>query len=175
MEYTAENPTHWYLSRLRESANKTFTIGNMYLFKYDPKWKHKLPYYDTLPLVIVLSVTKKGFLGLNLHYLDPKLRLLFFNELLKFAPSQEPNTIIRDLAISYIKVKNTTNLYKPCIKQYLFNHVGSKFIAIEEDKWFSIPYVPENLFNSIVILPIEQFVKQSKEHVWHDSIRIISR
>ena len=61
------------------------------------------------------------------------------------------------------------------IKQYLFNHVGSKFIAIEEDKWFSIPYVPENLFNSIVILPIEQFVKQSKEHVWHDSIRIISR
>ena len=43
---------------------RTLEMGNMYMFRYDPKHKKTLPYYDTYPLIIPLERYKDGFLGL---------------------------------------------------------------------------------------------------------------
>ena len=50
-------------------------IGRMYFYHYDPKYKDVLPVYDKFPLVIPMEMYSDGFLGLNLHYLDPYSRL----------------------------------------------------------------------------------------------------
>ena len=55
--------------------------GRMYHFRYDPKWKVKLPYWDTFPLVIPIDSYSDGFDGLNLHYLPVKLRAKLFDAL----------------------------------------------------------------------------------------------
>jgi hypothetical protein len=63
-------------------------IGSMQMFMYDPKHKDKLPYYDAFPLVIVIGPAEGGFLGLNLHYLPPALRLNFFANLMDIQGSK---------------------------------------------------------------------------------------
>ena len=50
-------------------------VGRMYFYHYDPKYKDTLPVWDKFPLVIPMEMYDDGFLGLNIHYLDPYSRL----------------------------------------------------------------------------------------------------
>ena len=61
------------------------TPGKMYFFYYNPKFKETLPYYDQFPLVLPFAKTPGGFMGLNLHYLDYKMRMTLFQNLLETA------------------------------------------------------------------------------------------
>ena len=63
-------------------------MGKMYLFNYDPKHKQTLPYYDTYPLTIPIERYNDGFLGLNLHYLPPKIRLTLLERLLELTTTK---------------------------------------------------------------------------------------
>ena len=38
--------------RLKTNLKGKLMVGNMYMFRYDPKLKESLPYYDKFPLVI---------------------------------------------------------------------------------------------------------------------------
>ena len=58
-----------------------FQVGGMYYFYYDPKTKDDLPYYDRFPLVIPIENYKDGFLGLNLHYIHPRQRIILLDKL----------------------------------------------------------------------------------------------
>ena len=51
------------------------SAGRMSMFFYDPKFKQRLPYYDTFPLLLPLEPMKGGFIGLNFHYLPYVARL----------------------------------------------------------------------------------------------------
>ena len=57
------------------------TYGSMFNFSYDPKLKKQLPYYDRFPLCIPVKKAPGGFHGLNLHYLDPRIRAQFLDAL----------------------------------------------------------------------------------------------
>jgi hypothetical protein len=71
----------------KEKSRQTvqFKLGRLYCFFYDPKTKADLPYYDRFPMVLVLERYQDGFLGLNLHYLPYKYRVVFLSKLLKYA------------------------------------------------------------------------------------------
>ena len=56
-------------------------IGKMYFYFYDPKTKDTMPYYDLIPLVIPIERYNDGFLGLSLHYIHPKHRMILFDKL----------------------------------------------------------------------------------------------
>src|SRR5260221_9531809 len=48
-------------------------LGSLYLMEYTAKtYPERLTYYDHYPLILVLSLTPNGFLGLNFHYLPHK-------------------------------------------------------------------------------------------------------
>ena len=81
-----ERSHQWYVSAIRKYARTINTfqeakesdlgkvarrleVGKMYMFTYDPKWKADLPYYDTVPLVVIAEPTAQGFSGINFHYL----------------------------------------------------------------------------------------------------------
>ena len=64
------------LSR-QESIVATTILGKMYFYSYNPKWKDKLPWYDTFPLVFPIERYSDGFLGLNFHYGHPFVAVIF--------------------------------------------------------------------------------------------------
>ena len=87
LKSTGEEPFQWYRNRIRELGTPTqselirdgkiagrFHIGRLNMFVYDPKYKNKLPYYDTFPLVLPIERYDNGFLGINFHYLPYALR-----------------------------------------------------------------------------------------------------
>lgn len=44
---------------------KAPSVGRMYHFRYDPKGKETLPYYDTFPLIFMVGPAAGGFYGIR--------------------------------------------------------------------------------------------------------------
>jgi hypothetical protein len=145
-------------------------IGQMYLFAYDPKTKDKLPYYDRYPLVIPFdskrlggrasgSSSSQGFMGLNMHYLPLRLRARLMDALYTVI-SDENYDERTHLQISYDLLSSVTRyrFYKPCIKQYLFSNVRTKFFRIDPKSW-----------DIALFMPLERFSGASTSAVHRDS------
>jgi len=146
------------LSDRQRLKGKTI-IGKMYFYFYNPKTADKLPYFDTFPLVIPIEMYPDGFLGLNLHYLHPKYRLILLDKLSSTLSNTRYDEKTKFM-INYDSLKAMSNAFeaKPCIKRYLFSHIESRFLEIDANEW-----------DIAALLPVEQFVKKSQVHVWADS------
>jgi len=149
----------------RPSDRQKFLMGGLYFFVYDPKTKNDLPYYDRFPLVIPLKRTPDGFIGLNLHYLPLRYRLIFLRKLLPYAIYNDEDEIKR-LRVTYPMLDASSKFkeFKPCIKQYLYPHIKSRILAVEHNEW-----------DIAVFLPIQQFKKAQPREVWKDSIEEIRK
>ncbi len=136
-----------------------YSIGRMYMFYYDPKTKDDLPYWDQFPLIFPIQMYKDGFLGINLHYIQPLLRAKVMDSLYDLISNTKMDNTTR-LKLSYRILSGLSRypLVKPCIKRYLFNHVRSRYFYIEPNNW-----------DLALMLPTEQFQKASKQKVFKDS------
>ena len=152
-------PTARALMADRDRLRTNSIIGKMYFYFYDPKTKESLPYYDRFPLVIPIENYKDGFLGMNLHYIHPKQRIILLDKLSDTASNKnyDKNTKLR---ISYQFLSSASRAFEatPCIKRYLYGHVQSRFLEISAEEW-----------DIAVMLPVESFVKASASKVWSDS------
>jgi hypothetical protein len=153
------NPSRSAMMRDREKLRNRTMIGRMYFYFYDPKHKATLPYYDRFPLVLPVERYADGFLGLNLHYIHPKQRIILLDKLSDFATNSKYDETTR-LRLSYAVLSSATKAFEatPCIKRYLFTHVESRFLEITADKW-----------DIAALLPFEYFVGASKSKVFRDS------
>jgi hypothetical protein len=140
-------------------------IGGMFFYFYDPKWKLVLPYYDRFPLVIPIAIYDDGWLGLNLHYLAPRLRLVLLDKLARYVNNKQLDETTR-FRLTYDIIKGVSSLKeaKPCIKRYLGNHIRSDFLRIDAHEWWIA-----------AMLPTEFFEKKTKEQVWTESVRIANK
>lgn len=138
----------------------TESIGKMYTFVYDPKWKEKLPYYDTFPLIFPIEYKNDRMLGLNLHYLSPYLRARLMDALYSTLNNEKYNKTTK-LQINYQILKGAAQFkyFKPCLKCYLFDHVRSPFMYIGPNQW-----------DYVMMLPLQRFQKASAERVWSESM-----
>ena len=138
--------------------------GSMYFFRYDPKHKATLPYYDTFPCIFPINKVKGGILGLNMHYLPPQLRAQLMDALYSLSSDDRYNEDTR-LQLSYevLAKAGQFKAFKPCIKRYLAKHVQSRFIKIEASEW-----------DIALFLPVSQFQKKGARTVWADSRKIIA-
>ena len=152
-------PTSSALMRDRERLKGTSMIGKMYFYFYDPKTKDSMPYYDRFPLVIPIEKYNDGFLGLNLHYIHPKHRMILLDKL--------SDTISNDtydektkLKINYRYLAAASRIFEanPCIKRYLFTQIESRFLEITADEW-----------DIAAMLPVESFVGATTSKVYADS------
>ena len=134
-------------------------VGKMYFFYYSPKLKDSLPYYDRFPLVIPIEQYSNGFLGLNLHYIHPKQRIILLDKLSEVISDKnyDENTKLR---INYSFLKSSSKFYEkgPCMKQYLFQFVKSRFLEIKSNEWDIASF-----------LPAEDFQKATTSKVWSES------
>ena len=81
-------PTPATLMRDRQRLRDNTFIGKMYFYFYDPKTKDSMPYYDRFPLVIPIERYSDGFLGLNLHYIHPRQRIILLDKLSETATNK---------------------------------------------------------------------------------------
>ena len=137
--------------------------GRMFMFRYSPKTKSTLPYWDAFPLIISLDYQPKHILGLNLHYLPPRYRNVFFAQLLSKVNDRSMSEDARILA-TYAMLKQSMRFryFQPCIKKYIINRVRSKVVVVPPEHW-----------NIAINLPTEAFIKENRQGVWRDSINKI--
>ena len=152
-------PSKTALMKDRERLRDSSIVGKMYFYYYDPKTKDKMEYYDRFPLVIPIETYPDGFLGLNLHYIHPKQRMILLDKLSDTASNKKLDANTR-LRISYDYLKRASKAFEatPCIKRYLFGHVESRFLEIGADEW-----------DIAVLLPVESFVGAGTGKVYADS------
>lgn len=118
-------------------------VGRMYFFHYDPKYKDTLPVYDIFPLVLPMELSGNGFLGLNLHYLDPYSRLYLLDMLHDYITNTKYDDSTRfKLAYKTLASAKRFKFIEPCIKKYLFEHIMSSMIYIEPDSWETAIFLP---------------------------------
>jgi len=144
-------------------------IGRMYTFKYDPKWKDKLPYYDIFPVIFLADIAKQpkgSFYGLNIHYLSPFTRAVFVQRLIDNYITDDLSSLkaTTRLKISYGVLKSAAKVraFRPTFKQYLPSHMRTKLVEIPPDQW-----------ETAVYLPVQSFKKDTKTAVWTDSEEMI--
>lgn len=129
----------------KKSKIRTIEPGVMVAYFYDPKHKQTLPYYDRFPLILCIGMYNDGFLGINFHYLPPLLRAKLMD------------AIDKKSSINWAAVSNIREI-KPTVKRYLWKHITSKVVIIQEDEK-----------NVALFLPTERFKKLDKLAVWSKS------
>jgi hypothetical protein len=136
------------ISKGDDRLTSTLTIGKMYLFHYDPKYKATLPLYDRFPLIFPFERVENGFLGINFHYLPPGQRAVLLDNLMSLA-SDKTFTDQMKINLNYRLLLRVSRLgaAKNCIKKYLNSHVRSRFFYIKPDEW-----------QKALMLPLDQFV-----------------
>jgi len=159
-KFSSETPEK-ILSRTEQLESKS-VLGKMYFYSYNPKWKDKLPWYDTFPLVFPIERYPDGFLGLNFHYLNPKDRAVLMDQLKTFANNKKYDETTK-LQLTYDMLKGFTKIKraKPTIHRYLNSKVNSKFVLVNADEW-----------EVALFLPVERFKKATKKQVWAHSGRM---
>jgi hypothetical protein len=152
-------PTSSGLMRDKDRLKNTSMIGRMYFYFYDPKTKDTMPYYDRFPLVIPIERYNDGFLGLNLHYIHPKYRMILLDKL-SDTMSNDTYDEKTKLKINYRYLAAASRIFEanPCIKRYLFTQIESRFLEITADEW-----------DIAAMLPVESFVGATTSKVYADS------
>lgn len=117
----------------------------MSLFYYHPKHEARLPHWDAFPLVIPFRMNDDGFHGVNFHYLNPYDRMAFLKTIIAIQNSGG--------GMSWEVLKAHAGTFaEHCVKRYLYSHVKNQyFLKIDSQDW-----------KTAIMLPVEQFVKQSK-------------
>ena len=140
-------------------------FGYMYAFKYDPKTKNDLPYYDTFPLIFPVRMDSDGFLGINFHYLPPVLRAKLMDALYSTLTNKKYDDTTK-LKISYSILQSASKyrFFKPMLKKYLRSHVRSQFLEVQVNEW-----------DIAIFLPTESFRKADTGRVWEESRKKIGR
>tara|TARA_B110000444_G_scaffold60462_1_gene56365 strand:- start:1750 stop:2370 length:621 start_codon:yes stop_codon:yes gene_type:complete len=154
---------------------KRYLEGRMYLFFYDAKTKRKLPYWDRFPLVFILELKQDGFIGLNLHYLPPAIRVRFLYELYKYEILETDDALDGEgdhAKMMRTKIMMTKELlegipklryYKACYKRYLTKQVYGRPLEVTPNHW-----------DAMAMLPVAQWQKQNSKIVYKESMEKVN-
>lgn len=156
------------LTLIHNNSSRTASlgsIGQMFLFSYDPKYKEELPYYDKFPLVFPIQGMNNGVLGINMHYLPLPYRAKLMDALYDTVTNDKLDGSTR-LNISYEILNKASKFryFKPCVKHYLNNHINSRVIYIDPREW-----------DVALFLPLQRFQKASTGSVYRDSRNKIAK
>ena len=136
-----------------DRLTKALSVGKMFLFHYDPKYKETLPLYDRFPLIFPFQNVEGGFMGINFHYLPYGQRAALLDNLMVLSNNKTFTDKMR-LNMNYrlLSAAARTVSFKECVKKYLNSHVRSRFFYIKPDEW-----------SKALMLPLDDFVYKKKK------------
>lgn len=132
-------------------------VGGMFIYEYDPKTKEQLEWWDELPLVIPFALHSDGFTGLNLHYIPPMLRAKLLDKLVEFKKRANTPRAYMQISYEFLQGAVKSELFAPCIKRYLVNHIRSPLIRVSDEYW-----------EKVAKLPLQQFRYANAQTVWNN-------
>ena len=155
------------------SAGRTRRLlpGRFYMFKYLPKMRNQLPYYDMFPVGLVMGVNRdKGYFSmLNFHYMPPLYRAELMDAIYPFTIF--PNVQAKDIGTSirarvnvqrmnykFMKKRMNMRSFLPMWHRYDFKRVVGSFL-----------YVPPLGWDTITMLPLATPRKSGINRIWMDS------
>jgi len=118
-------------------------VGRMFMFRYDPLTKERLPQWDEFPLVIPTTVTGDGFTGINLHFLNSSQRLTILDGLSIFLNNDKYDGSTRFM-LSYDLLSSMSQFsgIRDCMRRYLYQQMVSPMIYIEPNQWETAIFLP---------------------------------
>ncbi len=129
------------------------TIGKMYMYVYDAKYKDTLPMWDEFPLMMPINITATHILGINFHYIPPIARAKYLARLLILEGKHniDDNTRLR---LRYELIKSLPYT-KDMIKKYINWRIKSQFYEVHPEEW-----------KYIIFLPLAKWHGDERPH-WH--------
>lgn len=153
------------LKQTKEKQATRFLIGSLYIFKYDPKHKDTLPFYDTWPCSLIFSLEDTLVRGINFHYLPYVIRGRLFDKLWQIAMVYRNNQQ-QCKRVTWRLLGNVAKFpeVRPAVKSYLYSHIQSRLIKVDIDDW-----------KTAILLPVESFAKKSLAYVTRNSAQQIRK
>ncbi len=133
-------------------------VGKMYMFAYDPMTKETLPYWDSLPLVVICDPLPTGFSGINLHYLSPLLRANLLDRLMPSIDKVDSDSKLRS-DWSFVRNFSRFPETRKSTKRYLTQQIRGQMIEVNPRHW-----------KSAIFLPVQQFQGASASKVYRDTM-----
>lgn len=163
IESGTEDSLQWFRTNVRDLKIKPQVImrgleavsntglkqGGVYMFHYDAKWKDTLPYWDKYPIVVPLELYSDGFLGINIHYISPSMRVPLLQKMFEFTKDNEELEGDARMLIDYDTTQLESELRNagPCIKRYLTSHIGARITRVPKEQWETLMMMPTAKFN----------------------------
>jgi hypothetical protein len=136
-------------------------LGALYFFEYAAKTpRTKLAYYDYFPLVLPIERYKDGILGLNLHYLNYRMRAMLFDTLTRnfFVERKDPLRSIIDVDYDLLEDNAKYQMSYPCVHRYQFKQFRTPLLQVPDTEW-----------TFALFLPVEMFRGASQSTAWLES------
>lgn len=135
--------------------------GSMYTFMYNPE-SDRMNYWDRFPLVIRMldnSDSTESFLGINLHYLEPRYRKLLLLNLMTKLDGEIKNPDSRIIGLGMNRLMLPSNRYgRVCIRRYKYDNMRGRALRIPPEYWVKA-----------IFLPTYHFIGGKPVKVWKDS------
>jgi hypothetical protein len=142
-------------------------LGSMLVFLYDAKHKATLPYWDLLPLSVVLAKYPDGFLGISLHYIPWTVRIQLATQLMRSVKNKNRITYV-DIKKAFKAAKLPIALAYLCIKRYLYSHIRSEIRSFDWETYHHAvknisPRFQKKSHAEVVRLTMAEFNKHAKK------------
>ena len=102
------------------------SVGDLFFFSYSPSFPERYEFWDTQPLAVALTFYRDGFLGCNLHYVNPDYR--------------------DSVAVSLLNSGGGASVPKNAIHKYLYSGIGNLQKVPRSEDWGEISKFPTEQF-----------------------------
>ena len=128
----------WYVNALQNALMEVqsidvstqdtsgISIGDLFFFSYSPRFPERYPFWDVQPLAVPLTFYRDGFLGCNLHYVNPGYR--------------------DSVAESLLNSGGGASVPKNTIHKYLYSGIGNLQKVPRTEDWGEISKLPTEQF-----------------------------
>ena len=128
----------WYINALSNALSKVqnidvstqdtggISVGDLFFFSYSPSFPERYEFWDTQPLAVALTFYRDGFLGCNLHYVNPDYR--------------------DSVAVSLLNSGGGASVPKNTIHKYLYSGIGNLQKVPRSEDWGEIAKFPTEQF-----------------------------
>jgi len=139
----------WYQAGKKSAEQKgvqtkggRFQPGKIYVFKYNPKYKNELPWYDANPVVLALDPNGNNDVGINLNLIPGYVKELLLDrvyesfslEIARKKLGKKKNDAVAQggLSINWEDSKDSLARYKFALRQYIPNRkIGQAVVSYE--------------------------------------------
>ena len=128
----------WYVNALSNDLSEVqnqdistsdtsgISIGDLFFFSYSVSFPERYQFWDTQPLAVALTFYRDGFLGCNLHYVNPGYR--------------------DAVAESLLNSGGGASVPKNSIHKYLYSGIGNLQKVPRNEDWGEISKLPTEQF-----------------------------